>query len=197
MTRGVGKESDSGGRMYVSPGKALALLRIGFGLYFISYALDKTMGGWLTSAGPITAYLFGNPSATPPTRGALPSASPIYADFLTNVVQPYPQLFSQLVVLGEWVAGILLLLGLLTRFGAITGILLNLNYMLAKGLMSNGGSIDRLFFFAEIVFLVAAAGLVWGLDGRLRQQLSGNTVTRWLAGLDSPPAEDVPIRAHA
>jgi len=178
--------------MYVSAGKALALLRIGFGLYFISYALDKTMGGWLTSAGPITNFLFGNPAATPPTRGALPNATPFYADFLTNVVQPSPQVFSQLVTLGEWVAGILLLLGLLTRLGAITGLLLNLNYMLMKGLASNGGSIDRLFFLAEIIFLLAAAGLVWGLDGQLRQQLSGNAVTRWLAGLNGRPAHDEP-----
>jgi uncharacterized membrane protein YphA (DoxX/SURF4 family) len=183
--------------MYLSPGKALALLRIGFGLYFVSYALDKTMGGWLTSAGPITGFLFGNPNATPPTRGALPNAAPFYADFLTSVVQPNAQLFSQLVTAGEWVAGILLLLGLLTRFGAIVGMLLNLNYMLMKGLASNGGSIDRLFFLAELIFLLAAAGLVWGLDGQLRQALSGNPVTRWLAGLNRPRAEDRPARAPA
>jgi thiosulfate dehydrogenase [quinone] large subunit len=176
--------------MYLSAGKSLALLRIGFGLYFISYALDKTMGGWLTSAGPITAFLFGNPSATPPTRGALPNATPFYADFLTNVVQPNPQLFAQLVVLGEWVAGILLLLGLLTRLGAITGMILNLNYIFMKGLASNGGSIDRLFLLAEIVFLLAAAGLVWGLDGKLRHQLAGNPLTRWLAGLNRGPTRE-------
>jgi uncharacterized membrane protein YphA (DoxX/SURF4 family) len=184
--------------MYVSPGKALALIRIGFGLYFVSYALDKTMGGWLTSAGPITGFLFGNPNATPPTRGAVANATPFYADFLTNVVQPNPQLFSQLVVIGEWVAGILLLLGLLTRFGAITGLLLNLNYIFMKGLPSNGGSIDRLFGLTEIVLLLAAAGLVWGLDGVLRQQLAGNPVTRWLAGLNgAPPTEERPIHAVA
>src|SRR5689334_13207245 len=107
--------------MYVSPGKALALLRIGFGLYFVSYALDKTMGGWLSSAGPITAYLFGNPNATPPSRGTVVNAPAFYADFLTSVVQPNAQLFSYLVTLGEWTAGILLLLGLLTRFGGIVG----------------------------------------------------------------------------
>jgi uncharacterized membrane protein YphA (DoxX/SURF4 family) len=184
--------------MYLSPGKALALLRIGFGLYFVSYALDKTMGGWFTSAGPITNFLFGNPNATPPTRGALPNATPFYGDFLTSVVQPNPQVFSTLVVLGEWVAGILLLLGLLTRLGAIVGLILNLNYIFMKGLPSNGGSIDRLFGLAEIVFLIAAAGLVWGLDGKLRDVLSGNPVTRWLAGLSGGGvSEDPPVRAPA
>jgi uncharacterized membrane protein YphA (DoxX/SURF4 family) len=190
--------TDTGGRMYVSAGKALALLRIGFGLYFISYALDKTMAGWMANAGPITGFLFGNPAATPPTRGAVANSTPFYADFLTNVVQPNPLLFSQLVVIGEWVAGILLVLGLLTRFGAMTGLILNLNYIFMKGLPSNGGSIDRLFGLAEIVFLLAAAGLVWGLDGLLREQLSGNPVTRWLAGLNgSANQEERPVRATA
>ena len=91
--------------MYVSAGHGLALLRMAFGLYFISYALDKTMNGWLGSAGPMTAFLFGNPNATPPTRGAVVNSTPFYADFLTNAVQPSPLLFSQLVVVGEWVCG--------------------------------------------------------------------------------------------
>ena len=184
--------------MYVSAGHGLALLRMAFGLYMISYALDKTMNGWLGSAGPLTNLLFGNPNATPPTRGAVVNSTPFYADFLTNVVQPNPLLFSQLVVIGEWVCGILLLLGLLTRFGAITGIILNLNYMFMKGLAANGGSVDRLFLVAEIVFLLTAAGLVWGLDGVLRDKLAGNPVTRWLAGASGPPAaEEAPTRVPA
>jgi len=178
--------------MYVSAGRGLALLRIAFGLYMISYALDKTMNGWLGSAGPMTNLLFGNPNATPPTRGAVANSTPFYADFLTNVVQPNAGLFSQLVVLGEWVAGILLLLGLLTRLGSIVGIILNLNYVFMKGLPANGGSIDRLFLAGEIVFLLAAAGLVWGLDGALRDKLAGNPVTRWLAGLGGPPPVEEP-----
>ena len=180
--------------MYVSAGRGLALLRMAFGLYFVSYALDKTMNGWLGSAGPMTNFLFGNPNATPPTRGAVANSTPFYADFLTNVVQPNAGLFSQLVTIGEWVAGI----GLLTRLGSIVGIILNLNYIFMKGLPANGGSIDRLFLAGEIVFLLAAAGLVWGLDGALRDKLVGNPVTRWLAGLGGPsPAEEPATRVPA
>jgi uncharacterized membrane protein YphA (DoxX/SURF4 family) len=178
--------------MNVSAGHGLALLRMAFGLYFISYALDKTMNGWLGSAGPMSNFLFGNPNATPPTRGVVVNSTPFYADFLTSVVQPNPLIFSQLVVIGEWVAGILLLLGLLTRFGSIVGIILNLNYVFMKGLLANGGSVDRLFLVAQIVFILTAAGLVWGLDGALRQKFAGNPVTRWLAGLDKPTAPDEP-----
>jgi hypothetical protein len=86
---------------------------------------------------------------------------------------------------------------LLTRLGAIVGMILNLNYMLMRAPLSNGGSIDRLFFLAELIFLLAAAGLVWGLDGQLRQALSGNPVTRWLAGLNRPAPEDRPVKALA
>jgi uncharacterized membrane protein YphA (DoxX/SURF4 family) len=184
--------------MNVSAGRGLALLRMAFGLYFLSYALDKTMNGWLTSAGPMTMFLFGNPNATPPTRGAVANSTPFYADFLTNVVQPNASLFSTLVVVGEWVVGILLLLGLLTRFGSIVGLILNVNYIFMKGLPSNGGSIDRLFGAAEVIFLLTAAGLIWGLDGALRQQLAGNPVTRWLAGLNRPSTvEEAPARVTA
>jgi len=76
--------------MYVSAGKALALLRIGFGLYFLSYGLDKIMAGYLASAGPLTGFLFGNPAATPPSRGAAANAIPFYADFLNSVSSRTP-----------------------------------------------------------------------------------------------------------
>ncbi len=169
--------------MYITSGQALALGRIGFGLYFISYAWDKTRNNWLASGAPMTAFLFGNPNATPPTNGVIVNSTPFYADFLRAVVQPNPLLISQLVTVGEWLVGILFVLGLLTRLGSIVGIWLNLNYMLMKGLASNGGSVDRLFTLGELVVLLGAAGLIWGLDGLWRRRLEGNPVTRWLAGL--------------
>ena len=107
------------------------------------------------------------------------------------------------MTVGEWAAGILLALGLLTRLGSIVGLWLNLNYVPMKGLAANGGSVDRLFMLAELAFLLGAAGLVWGLDGSLRRQLAGNPVTRWLAGLSGgrhgagPSPEPVAARETA
>jgi len=69
--------------------------------------------------------------------------------------------------------------------------------MLMKGLASNGGSVDRLFVVCLLMALLASAGLVWGLDGMLRDQLAGNPVTRWLAGLDAPTSEEQPRRIPA
>ena len=101
-------------------------------------------------------------------------------------VQPNVLLFSQLVNIGEWAVGLLLLFGLLTRLGAIVGLWLNLNYMLMKGLLNNAGSNDRLFMLADLAFILGAAGLAWGLDGAWRRQLGGYPVTRWLAGRPEP-----------
>ena len=42
----------------LSAGKALALCRIGFGLYYISYAFDKTSKNWFGDPGQLSSYLF-------------------------------------------------------------------------------------------------------------------------------------------
>lgn len=173
--------------MVISPARALALCRIGFGAYFIAQAWDKTTKNWLVDGGPFVVPLIGNPNATPPTRGFAANAEPFYRVFLESIVAPNALLFSQLVTLGEWAAGLSLLLGFLTRLGALISIVLVVNYMFLKGLASLGGSSDRLFALVSLAFLLASAGLAWGLDGALRQQLAGNGLTRWLAGLPAPP----------
>lgn len=184
--------------MSMGSGHALALCRIGFGLYFIVQAWAKTNAGWLTSGEVLGRQLFGNPAAQPPTRGAIANSEAFYRPFLEGVVQPNILLIAQLVTIGEWVVGLLLVFGLLTGLGALLGMWLNLHYMLMKGLPAGGGSIDRLFFVSELAFLLGAAGLVWGLDGLLRRQLGGNPATRWLAGVSgrgderpSAPAAEV------
>jgi uncharacterized membrane protein YphA (DoxX/SURF4 family) len=125
--------------MMISAARALALIRIGFGLYYLTYAWDKTRQNWLGDGAPMAAFLFGNPAAQPPTRGVVANSEPFYRAFLESTVQPNPQLFSQLVTIGEWLAAVLLILGLLTRLGAIIGIWLNLNYMLMKELHADEG----------------------------------------------------------
>jgi uncharacterized membrane protein YphA (DoxX/SURF4 family) len=169
--------------MIISCGKALALCRIGFGLYFIAQAWDKTTKGWLTSGDPLAGGLFGNPAAQPPGRGFAANAEAFYRPFLEGVVQPNALLVSQLVTIGEWTAGSLLVLGLLTRLGALTGVVLTTNFMLMKGLPTLSGSSDRLFILACLAFLLGSAGLVWGLDGAWQGHLHRNRLSRWLAGL--------------
>ena len=56
-----------------------------------------------------------------------------YGQFLAHVVQPYVGIFAELVRLGELMVGVALVLGVLTRFGAIGGIVLALNFLAARG----------------------------------------------------------------
>ena len=152
--------------------RGLALIRIAFGLYFLSQVYGKIEQHWFTSADAMTKFIQGN----------LPQSAHIYKNFLSGTVIPHAGVFSQLVFIGELVAGISLVLGLFTRVGAVVGIILNLNYMLCKGLTQGGGSVDRLFLVGEVVFFAAAAGLVWGLDGVLRDAAGRVPALNWLTG---------------
>ena len=162
--------------MALSAAQGLALMRAGFGLYFLVSALRKTTTGWLTDPQPMLQFLQRNGEGM----------TPGYSTFIDSVVAPNAPLFSQLVVLGEWVAGLSLLLGFLTRLGSIAGMWLLLNFMLAKGLPNFEGSSDRLYFLMCFAFAAAAAGQVWGLDGKLRATLTTNPLTSWLAGIRTP-----------
>ena len=163
--------------MVLHAAHALSAIRMAFGLYFVVSALRKTTTGWLTSGEPMASFV---------TRNLEGSAAG-YRGFLEASVLPNADRFAQLIVLGEWVAGVSLLCGLLTRLGALSGMWLVLNFMLTKGLPNGEGSQDRLFFASCAVFALSAAGLVWGLDGILRPVLSANPVTRWLAGIPALP----------
>jgi uncharacterized membrane protein YphA (DoxX/SURF4 family) len=161
--------------MLITPGQGLALTRMGFGLYFLSSAWDKTTNrNWLERGEPLRQSV----------ERSLGGAQGFYRPFLEDTVLPNADLFAVLVTIGEWAAGISLLLGLLTRLGALTGMWLTANYMLMKGLESSSGSVDRLFFLTCLVFLLASAGLVWGVDGFLQRRFAGG-FTGWLAGADS------------
>src|SRR5437016_10948603 len=136
-------------------GRGLALLRMGFGGYFLSEGVDKIVkGGWLAGGDQLLPRLQGTVS-----RGG---GEAFYRSFLDQVVVPNVDLFARLVAIGEFTVGLLLILGLLTRGAAMGGMWLNLNYMLMKGVMNNQANSDHLFLLAELVFLVTAAGRIWG-----------------------------------
>jgi len=157
--------------------RGLSIIRIAFGIYFLVSAGRKTAEGWLASSDALMGFV----------NRQLEGSTPPYDAFLTGIVLPNADAFAKLVVVGEWVAGLSLALGLFTRRGAITGMWLVLNYMLAKGLPSFDGSQDRLFFVSCGVLALCSAGLVWGLDGVLRHGLARHGLTRALAGIPAQP----------
>jgi uncharacterized membrane protein YphA (DoxX/SURF4 family) len=163
----------------------MALLRIGFGLYFLSTAIDKVSKGWLSDPGPMSQFISG-----PLERG---QTEAFYRPFLEGVVLPNALVFSRSVALGELLVGLSLILGLFTVVGSLGSALLVVNYMLMKGLLNNAGSNDRLFLLASVVFIVTSAGLVWGLDGQWRGVLARTPLLRWLTG----PSDQLPQRKAA
>jgi len=174
--------------MPMSSMKGLALIRIGLGSYFLADAWRKTTTGWFDNGDQLTSFV----------QSHVDDAPPAYTRFLTDIVGANVDVWATLVTLGEWAVGISLTLGLLTRLGAITGMWLMLNFMMAKGLPNIDGSIDRLFFLVLLVFTVTPAGLVWAIDGLIGPRMESTALGRWVTGGFSPSlaAVDYPDRAH-
>ena len=175
--------------MLLSYRQGLALIRAGLGLLFLSSAFGHLQRSWLVNPEPlrqsIDSYL---------QRG---QTDAFYRPFLEGVVLPNALLFSQLIVLGELVVAASLILGLLTRVGAVISLWLLLNFMLMKGLANPAGSGDRLYLLLSLVCIFTATGLAWGLDAQLRDVFVTNPLTRWAAGLAGHPAQASRPRASA
>ncbi len=145
----------------------LALARTGIGWAFVDNAQDKFRSRWTADAGKPFAQILTGAVKRPPSY----FFDPVYQGFLQNVVLPNVLTFAYLIVLGELLVGLSLSLGLLTRLGAVGGIWLNLNYMLMKGFTSHAGYPDKAFVMLELVALVGATGLAFGLDTQVRDYL--------------------------
>ncbi len=92
-----------------------------------------------------------------------------YKAFLTGYVVPHRELFGYLVMFSEILAGLCIILGLLTRFSSLVGLFLLLNSFFGPG-MARGGIVfdfQQLFIVALIVILLANPGRTLGLDGLL------------------------------
>jgi uncharacterized membrane protein YphA (DoxX/SURF4 family) len=164
--------------------QCLAVIRIGLGLYFLSFAGQKLAGNYLSTGAALGRQL----------QQGLQGSQGFYQAFLSSLVIPNADLFARLVTLGELCVAISLILGLLTRAGGIVAIALNVNYMLMKGLLNGGGSVDRLFVLIELMLVVSAAGLVWGLDGAWSSAFARIPVVAWLAGVEREGPARQPVQ---
>ncbi len=132
----------------------VALLRIFFGYYFLFDGLGKLTSGF-TRPGALEKLLL---------PWANDRAFQWYKPFLKSVAIPHHQLFAQLVTWGMILAGLALLFGLFTRLAALGGILLTLNFFLAKGGGSPGTTSDQGFMAGLVVVFLARSGRSFGLD---------------------------------
>lgn len=139
--------------------KWLAVLRIYTGAFWLIHGLPKFLDStsFMPPSGIMSMLI---------AKSVAASSGP-YHDFLLSTVTPNIMVFANLVRFGEVLVGISLVLGLLSRFGGLFGVILALNYFLAKG---SGATIDGYagLDFAAIalsfIHLVLPTGLVWGMD---------------------------------
>jgi uncharacterized membrane protein YphA (DoxX/SURF4 family) len=135
----------------------IALLRIYIGYYLLQQGIRKFQrdfpkGDWIgRQIGDI---------ATLPLY-------PWYKTFLQSYVVPHRELFGNLVMAGEILVGACLLVGLFTRFSAIVGLFMIVNYYLGPGMARGGAQLaqQQTFIVALIVILLSNAGGALGLDG--------------------------------
>jgi thiosulfate dehydrogenase [quinone] large subunit len=94
---------------------------------------------------------------------------PWYKSFLENVVIPNKEIFGYLVMAGEILVGLCILLGVLTRFSAVVGLFMMINYFFGPG-MARGGAVvaqQQTFMVCLLVILLSNPGRILGLDGLL------------------------------
>jgi uncharacterized membrane protein YphA (DoxX/SURF4 family) len=137
----------------------IALLRIYVGYYMLTQGIRKFQrdfpkGDWIGRQIGDLATL---------------DLYPWYKRFLTAYVVPHSEVFGYLVTIGEITMGACLLLGLLTRFSALVGLFMLINYYLGPG-MARGGAViaqQQTFIVALTIFVLANPGRTLGLDGLL------------------------------
>ena len=146
--------------------KGVAVVRILTGVVFIAE-------GWAKTAGAFVRGGF----AESVRETASGKAWPFWSSFLHQVVAPNAGAFAWFFALAELALGLALLVGVLTRAAAAGGIVLMLILLLGQTNVA-GSSWDKWVTagltakFALLLLsllLLADAGRVWGLDGRLRK----------------------------
>jgi uncharacterized membrane protein YphA (DoxX/SURF4 family) len=145
--------------------RAIAVLRIFFGLVFLTNGLAKLVPGIAHLPGGY--YLIDAPGARSIIEhNAAHHPVQVYRDLVFNVFVPNWAVFGPLVGLTEIAAGLLLVLGLATWVGALLAALLSFHIQFSD---ANGPWLYE--YAVEWVPLLClafmGAGRTWGLDGAL------------------------------
>jgi len=150
--------------------KTIAVVRMATAVFFLLFGEYKVAGPGFAHGG-FQQYL----------RGYIDgSAIGLYRPVLSHIVLPHAVFLGYVVGLVELFIGISLLLGLFVRAGSVLGILHMISLTAATWWDPGHGVPVWRYFGAEldhlpllllfIIFYVADAGRVWGLDGRLSRR---------------------------
>ncbi len=160
----------------------IVLGRVVFGWALVDNAQDHFRTNWLPGGGGFL-QIATQAAKHPPVY----FFDPVYQGFLSSVVVPNGDLWAGLTIGGELTFGTLLAVGLFASVAAVGAMWQNGNYILMKSVVTHGAYTDKAFFTLELIALVTAAGLSYGLDASLRR-----FVPSWVAAnLMGAPTEEL------
>ena len=149
------------------------IARLWLGYEWLVAGMEKVFGeGSAAWVGPkagaaVTGFLKGAIAKSPLAEGFDPAKNPHpqvqewYATLVQNVFLPNATLFSYLVAFGELLIGIALIVGIVTHFAALMGVLMTLAYLFAGTTSTNP---QLLVVRLTIVLAGGAAVGYYGLD---------------------------------
>ena len=140
-------------------GFGLLLLRIVMGGFYLNEARHQLVKGWIGGDG-LERML-----RTALDNNSIPS---FHRYFLEHVVLEADQVFTIVVILGELGVGTAFVLGILTRFTALTALFMNINFFLMND--TGGRAVDAAFIVGELLLLSFAARQVLSVDGFLARR---------------------------
>jgi len=155
--------------MHDSNSRALAVLRIGVGLFFLIFAQYKIFGTQFTLHGGFQFWI--NKFLT--EAGAYPFMVPI----LCNFVLPQATPIAFVVAYGELAIGLALLLGVFVRPASAAGLIFMLTLLFSSDYPGSsaplwqyfGASLSHsVFALCFLAFLIARSDAVWSLSGTKR-----------------------------
>jgi uncharacterized membrane protein YphA (DoxX/SURF4 family) len=147
--------------------KAVAVLRIFFGVVYFTNGLSKFVAGIAHLPGGY--FLIDSQGAESIIRhNAAHHPVAIYHDLVFNLFLPNWSFFGPLVGLTEMAAGLLLLLGLASGLGALIAALLSLHIQFSDA--TGPWLYEYAVEWVPLLCLVfMRAGRTWGLDGMIAQ----------------------------
>lgn len=138
----------------------IAVLRVYTGLFFTWNGIGKITRD--NFAGGMEGFL----------NSQIENSFAFYRAFIESVVLPNKTMFAAMVSWGELCVGLLMIVGLATRYAAAIGAILVLNFWLAKGLpLFAGTNQDVAWFVIFVVLGMVPAGRIAGLDDGLSDKL--------------------------
>lgn len=143
----------------------LTVLRVWLGYHWLTAGWGKITGGFATEG-------FLNRALTLAT-GEHPAVAGWWAAFLENFAIPNSALFDVLVPYGEFLVGLGLLLGALTRSAAFFGLVMNMAFLLSGTVSTN-----PTMLIVSVLILVAGhnAGKI-GVDGLFLRRFVETKIT--------------------